>query len=310
VAAADAGATPWPRSLLSTIKHLPELQPWANHVALRTLEMDIVRAAVSDRPASRLLEIGCGNGFGSAYLADLADRIIATDLPNVDVSTHSIGLERTRRLFDAMGVPGVSLLACSGERLPLQPGSVDLVLGLYSLEHVPDRGACLRETVRVLSPGGTAVFTVPATAWSLLYPGAVYGGLLRRLIASPEEGLEHQVAEGAAPTDVAPGATLFQRFRRSYPRFPLPEPHGAFRSYPAEVWHQRPAAWRRLFESSGLRVERVQPMAVLPHLLLSSVFGSAGFRVYERLLWLDRLLCRLPGAWRFAQFILVVGRKP
>jgi SAM-dependent methyltransferase len=299
----------WPAELLAMVSKRPELQPWGNHISLRALEMSVVRDAIGPGRVGRLLEIGCGNGFGSAYLADLADTVIATDLPTVDVTTHSIGLALTRELFASTHVVHAHLIGCSGERLPVRDSSVDLVLGLYSLEHVPDKEACLAETRRVLTPGGRTVFTIPATAWSVLYPAAVYGGLVRRLMTHGEDVGDHaapSLPEGAA----APSATLWQRFRRSYPRFPLPEPHGAFASYPAELVRQRPSRWAAMFRSSGLRVTEVRPMAVLPHLLLSSLFGDRGFRVYQRLLWLDRILCRLPGAWRVAQFVLIVAERP
>ena len=40
-------------------------------------------------------------------------------------------------------------------------GSFDLVLTSETLEHVPDPALALRETLRVLRPGGRHVFTVP-----------------------------------------------------------------------------------------------------------------------------------------------------
>jgi ubiquinone/menaquinone biosynthesis C-methylase UbiE len=309
---AAAPAQPWPVTLLSMVEQRSGLEPWSNHIRLRTLEMDLVREALGDRHVRRLLEIGCGNGFGSAYLADLADEVVATDLPSIDVSTHSIGLSLTRDLYETTGVSNAHLVGCSGEQLPVADGSVDLVLGLYSLEHVPDKDACIAEVARVLDSGGRAAFTIPATAWSVLYPAAVYGGLARRLLrpatAGAAGGSDHVAPIVATPT--APAATAWQRFRRSYPRFPIPEPHGAFPSYFAELGSQRPSQWRAMFERNGLRVTAVRPMAVLPHLLLSSLFGDPGFRLYLRLLWLDRLLCRLPGVWRAAQFVLVQAEKP
>jgi SAM-dependent methyltransferase len=46
-------------------------------------------------------------------------------------------------------------------RLTYADGSFDLVLSSDTLEHVPDFHAALRETRRVLRPGGRHIFTVP-----------------------------------------------------------------------------------------------------------------------------------------------------
>ena len=47
--------------------------------------------------------------------------------------------------------------------LPLADGSVDLVLALDLIEHVPEPAAVLGEIARVLRPGGTVILSVPST---------------------------------------------------------------------------------------------------------------------------------------------------
>ncbi len=57
-------------------------------------------------------------------------------------------------------------IQCGAESTPLPDDRADHVLCLQVLEHVPDPLAVLREINRVLSPGGTALITVPQ-AWEL-----------------------------------------------------------------------------------------------------------------------------------------------
>jgi len=53
-------------------------------------------------------------------------------------------------------------------RLPFGPGAFDVVLALDAFEHFDDDVAAMRETFRVLRPGGLLVATVPAfmALWS------------------------------------------------------------------------------------------------------------------------------------------------
>lgn len=53
--------------------------------------------------------------------------------------------------------------ASDATALPLADGSVDLVLSLELVEHVPEPAAVLREIARVLKPGGTVILSVPST---------------------------------------------------------------------------------------------------------------------------------------------------
>ena len=69
------------------------------------------------------------------------------------------------RMHDVLaGLPGLVHVEYPEEdiqALSFQDASFDLVLTSETLEHVPDPRTALRETLRVLRPGGRHVFTVP-----------------------------------------------------------------------------------------------------------------------------------------------------
>jgi tocopherol O-methyltransferase len=69
----------------------------------------------------------------------------------IDIATNMLGVARTR-----LG-PEAWLVAGDMEQLPLATGSVDHAICLNALHHVPDTVAALRETWRVLRPGGRLV---------------------------------------------------------------------------------------------------------------------------------------------------------
>jgi SAM-dependent methyltransferase len=108
---------------------------WQRHVAA-------YRAAAPLFGPGRLLDLGCGIGHSYELLAP----------------RETVGLDR-----DASALAGqdrVTVLA-DMRSLPFPPASFGSVLSVHSIEHVPDAGVVVAEVVRVLQPGGTAVFVTP-----------------------------------------------------------------------------------------------------------------------------------------------------
>lgn len=122
----------------------------------------------------RVLDVGAGNGGVAVAMANCAryDLVTLDLVPNHDLL----------QVRDALGVP-VAPLVGDGQRLPLASSSVDVVLLLDMIEHVPDGRALAREVMRVLRPGGVCVLTTPARLRHLLGPDPHYG--IRGLVALP-----------------------------------------------------------------------------------------------------------------------------
>ncbi len=97
---------------------------------------------------ARVLDLGCGTGL---ILEEMARRTFAIGL---DFSLKALNFCRSRGIEN--------LVRGDVTRLPIKDGSVDLVLALDLLEHVEDDRTLLREVLRVLSPEGHILATVPA----------------------------------------------------------------------------------------------------------------------------------------------------
>ncbi len=98
--------------------------------------------ALAERPIDRLLDVGGGSGRAAAALTG----------PEITVVDASLGmLGRARR------VRGLDALAGDATRLPVRDGSVDAVIIVDALHHLPDADAAFAEVARVLAPGGALV---------------------------------------------------------------------------------------------------------------------------------------------------------
>jgi len=123
------------------------------------------------RPGERVLDIACGTGLVTFPLADVvgsAGRVVATDLSQRMVDIVARGAA-------ARGQPWVEAIRTDAAAHPmLADGSIDLVTCALGLMYVPDTGAVLREVLRVLRPGGRAVFAVwgdrRKCGWAEIFP--------------------------------------------------------------------------------------------------------------------------------------------
>jgi SAM-dependent methyltransferase len=122
----------------------------------------------------RLLEIG--SGFG----VNLAEWILIFDVDGYGVEPSSLGFDASFRasriLFSANGLDPQRILDATGERLPFNDCSFDIVYSANVLEHVVNPQRVLEESLRVLKPGGILHMEFPnfmsyyESHYSLLQP--------------------------------------------------------------------------------------------------------------------------------------------
>jgi len=103
----------------------------------------------------RLLDVGCSGGL-ALFLAGHKDFI--TELHGIDICENTISLAE-KRLSELNKF--VYLTIAKAERIPRESNYFDCVICGETLEHVSDDKAVVDEMLRVLSPGGTLIVSVP-----------------------------------------------------------------------------------------------------------------------------------------------------
>ena len=117
---------------------------WSEHVA---------RYAFARRyaPGKRVLDAGCGTGYGSAELAQSA-----AEVTGVDIAPDAIEYARAN-----YPLPGLRFIESSCAAVPFPADSFDLVIAFEVIEHLPDFRAFLDDSARVLTREGLFLVSSP-----------------------------------------------------------------------------------------------------------------------------------------------------
>jgi SAM-dependent methyltransferase len=126
----------------------------------------------------RLLEIGCGIGTDLVRFAQGGAVVTG-----VDLSETAVGMARQNMALH--GLRGNVFAVADGAALPVPDASLDVVYAHGVLQYSADPRGIVTEALRVLKPGGTAIFMVyNRVSW------------LMALSKVMKVGLEHQDAPG------------------------------------------------------------------------------------------------------------------
>jgi len=101
------------------------------------------------------LDVGCGVGYGSAYLV----RKGATKVIGGDKSENALSYARNTARTSPNGALGFKLLDATS--LPFADNSFDVVVSFEVIEHVKDYERFLSEIRRVLRRNGKLIFSTP-----------------------------------------------------------------------------------------------------------------------------------------------------
>ena len=99
----------------------------------------------------RVLDIGCGAGYGSSELAQTAAAVTG-----LDVAPEAVALAR-----NSYAAPNLQYLAASATCIPFADASFGLITCFEVIEHIHDWPLLLNEARRLLAPGGQFIVSTP-----------------------------------------------------------------------------------------------------------------------------------------------------
>lgn len=121
---------------------------WHENYWFRRHEIGYLTLAPLARGA-RVVDAGCGEGYGAALLGEEGANVVAVDL---DLPT----LAHAHAAY-----PSVAFVAANLVTLPFATGSVDTVVTLQVVEHLWDQPAFVAECARILRPYGLLAMSTP-----------------------------------------------------------------------------------------------------------------------------------------------------
>ena len=156
---------------------------------------------------SLVLDVGCGSGRWTKYLAPRARFVEAVD-PSEAVVTAQ------RFLADS---DNVRLTQAGVDDLPFADDSFDFVFSLGVLHHIPDTAEAMQRCVAKLKPGGHFLVYL---YYDLDNRGPLYRAMflmstpIRRIVAGLPKGAKHVVCETIAFAVYLPLVSLVRALRR------------------------------------------------------------------------------------------------
>jgi ubiquinone/menaquinone biosynthesis C-methylase UbiE len=114
------------------------------HLHRYALVLDLIKNKI-------VLDIACGEGYGSNLMADVASSVTA-----IDNNSDAIGKANSK-----YRKKNVTFVEGNVEQIPLPASQFDIAISFETIEHVRDYSKMLSEIKRVLKPEGLLIISTP-----------------------------------------------------------------------------------------------------------------------------------------------------
>lgn len=109
----------------------------------------------------RVLDIACGEGYGSSLLANLAEFVVG-----VDISQEAVDHASKKYVKE-----NLKFLQGSATEIPVESKSIDIVVSFETIEHHDQHSRMLEEIKRVLKTDGILIMSSPDKKYYTDVPG-------------------------------------------------------------------------------------------------------------------------------------------
>jgi len=134
---------------------IPEHQSWNNQIAIH---IQRYRFAIPYVRGKRVLDAGCGIGYGSKLLADAGPVAVL----GVDISRDAIDIAEKQ-----FGHDRLDFVCDDCQTLARVQGPFDVVVSFEALEHFEDGQSFVSRVAQLLAPGGVFLVSTPNKDFSL-----------------------------------------------------------------------------------------------------------------------------------------------
>jgi len=121
--------------------------------AVQQARYDLILKYLGNIERKTVLDLGCGDGALTHFICQKKAKVIGID-------NNELGLKFAEEFLSSQGLKAELILA-NAYQTTLPNNSVDFVVASEIIEHVKEPGRLLKETQRVLKPGGAIIITTP-----------------------------------------------------------------------------------------------------------------------------------------------------
>jgi SAM-dependent methyltransferase len=128
--------------------------PWIEEATIAYEHLHRYAYAATLVENKRVLDLACGEGYGTKMLAASAASVVG-----IDIDENVI-----RHASEKYGRANLRFLPGSVTAVPLNDHSIDVIVCFEAIEHIEDQEALLGEVNRLLSPDGVFIVSTPNKA--------------------------------------------------------------------------------------------------------------------------------------------------
>ncbi|MFA5240013.1 MAG: class I SAM-dependent methyltransferase [Phycisphaerae bacterium] len=237
---------------LTKYQHNPKGDPDWWERFLRDFEVRNALNGFEKEHFSNGLELGCGSGKHSKYLAHFCKKLIALEF-NED------------RLIEQSNDKVTFVIGDAQDLSRFGDGEFDLVFSSNLIEHLSDLDRCLRECARVATDNGLIIHMVPNRTWKVFNLMLYYPFLIKTILCRVFLRREKCGAVASRNAELQFDVNLKPYEKRSLLcKLLPPKPHGISRSNWREFRNWGRRHWTEVFEKNGFEVVKIirQPFYV------------------------------------------------